>query len=129
MAFAYTEAQSAQAVAELQWAKADKIMFTKFTSCIGLMGIKDDQVIGVHLPLRDDHNAVTNDDIDAAIALLDGVVNPVIIGAISAWKASASDVFTHLVDTLNPVEQYPYGDGIYGGSVDDGRVQPEYTVE
>jgi len=84
MAYAYTEAQDAQAVAELQWAKANTVMFTTFTSCIGLMGIKDDKVIGVHLPLRDGANAVTNDDIDAAIALLDGAANPVIIGAISA---------------------------------------------
>ncbi|HCK19741.1 MAG TPA: hypothetical protein DHW36_14615 [Thalassospira sp.] len=127
MAYAYTEAQDAQAVAELQWAKANTVMFTKFTSCIGLMGIKDDKVIGVHLPLRDGANAVTNDDIDAAIALLDGAANPVIIGAISAWKASASSVFDHLVDALNPVEQYAYGDGTYGGSVSNGRVQPEYV--
>jgi hypothetical protein len=127
MAFAYSEAQDDQAVAERQWAKADTIMFTKFTSCIGLMGVKDDQVIGVHLPLRDDQNAVTNGDVDAAIALLDGAANPVIIGAISAWKASASDVFDHLVANLNPVEQYALGDGTYGGSVDNGHVQPEYA--
>lgn len=127
MAFMYSEAQDDQAVAERQWAKGDTVMFTKFTSCIGLMGIKDGQVIGVHLPLRDDQNAVTNGDVDAAIALLDGAANPVIIGAISAWKASASDVFDHLVANLNPIDQYPYGDGTYGGSVDNGRVQPEYV--
>jgi hypothetical protein len=127
MAFAYTEALNAQAVAELQWAKANTIMFTKFTSCIGLMGVKDGKVIGVHLPLRDDSNAVTDDDVDAAIALLDGAANPVIIGAISAWEASASGVFDHLVSNLKPINQYAYGDGTYGGSIDNGRVQPEYV--
>lgn len=128
MAFSFSEADDPQAVAEREWAKADTVMFTKFTSCIGLMGIKDSKVIGVHLPLRDADNLVTTGDIDSAIGLLDGAQNPVVIGAVSAWKASVSDVYDHLVATLTPVEEYSYGDGTYGGSVNGDKVQPEYQV-
>ena len=72
MPYVFTQATDTEAIAEREWGKADEIMFTAFTSCIGIMAIKDDQVIGVHLTLRDDTNAVTNADIDTAIGLLDG---------------------------------------------------------
>ncbi|WP_404426011.1 hypothetical protein [Thalassospira australica] len=126
MPYVFTQAANTEAIAECEWGKAAEIMFTGFSSCIGIMAIKDNQVIGVHLPLRDGNNAVTNADIDTAIGLLDGGAYPVVIGSISAWEASASAVYQHLVDTLHPVEQYAYGDGTYGGEIVNGRIQPRY---
>jgi len=35
MAFSFSKASNAQAIAEREWASDDTIMFTKFTSCIG----------------------------------------------------------------------------------------------
>tara|TARA_R110002049_G_scaffold210604_1_gene381505 strand:- start:38059 stop:38499 length:441 start_codon:yes stop_codon:yes gene_type:complete len=128
MPYVFIQATDTEAIAEREWGKADEIMFTAFTSCIGIMAIKDDQVIGVHLTLRDDTNAVTNADIDTAIGLLDGGAYPVVIGAISAWEASAAAVYQHLVDTLHPVEQYGYGDGTFGGEIVNGRIQPRYVA-
>ncbi|MBX2830108.1 MAG: hypothetical protein KTR23_02845 [Rhodospirillales bacterium] len=129
MAFSFSKASNAQAIAEREWASDDAIMFTKFTSCIGLMGIKDSKVIAVHLSLRDTDNLVTDDDVDAAIALLDGAANPVVIGAISVWKKSVSDVYDHLVSELSPIKEYSLDDGIYGGSVNGDKVLPEFAEE
>ncbi|NIZ03111.1 hypothetical protein [Thalassospira lucentensis] len=128
MAYVFTQAANNQAIAECEWGKASEIMFTGFSSCIGIMAIKDNEVIGVHLPLRDASNAVTDADIDTAIGLLDGGTSPVVIGSISAWKASASSVYQHLVDTLKPVDQFSYGDGTYGGEIKNGKIQPRYQL-
>ena len=126
MAYVFTKANDTEAIAECEWGKADEIMFTGFSSCIGIMAIKDNEVIGVHLPLRDANNAVTDADIDTAIGLLDGGTFPVVIGSISAWKASASSVYQYLLDTLKPVDQFSYGDGTYGGEIVGGKIQPRY---
>ncbi len=126
MPYVFSQAADTEAIAEREWGKAAQIMFTGFSSCIGIMAIKNNEVIGVHLPLRDGNNAVTNDDIDTAIGLLDGGAYPVVIGSISAWEASASAVYQHLVDAMHPVEQYAYGDGTYGGEIVNGRIQPRF---
>lgn len=126
MSYVFIQTADTEAIAEREWGKAFQIMFNFFSSCIGIMAIKDNQVIAVHLPLRDGNNAVTNDDIDTAVGLLDGGAYPVVIGSISAWEASASAVYQHLVDTLRPVEQYAYGDGTYGGEIVNGRIQPRF---
>ncbi|OKH89284.1 hypothetical protein [Thalassospira sp. TSL5-1] len=125
MAYIFTEADDPTQIAERQWGQADPIMFTTFTSCIGIMGIKDDQVIGVHLALMGTADElVTNANIDQAIALLDGAANPVIIGQIEIWEDAVPAVYQHLVSTLHPVAIYPRDDGTYGGRNNQGNVQP-----
>lgn len=42
MPYVFTQATDTEAIAEREWGKADEIMFTAFTSCIGIMAIKDD---------------------------------------------------------------------------------------
>ncbi|OSQ36101.1 hypothetical protein TMES_18645 [Thalassospira mesophila] len=124
MAYIFTEAQNPLEVAEREWGKADPIMFTKFTSCIGIMGIKDGKVIGVHLTLMGTEDEwVTNANIDQAVALLDGATNPVVIGQIEIWEDTVPGVYQHLLDTLHPVAIYPKDDGIYGGQNDNGSVK------
>ncbi|MFH1805188.1 MAG: hypothetical protein ABID63_09915 [Pseudomonadota bacterium] len=132
MAYVFTQAANPQAIAERQWGQGINIMFTYFTSCIGLMGINGNNVIGVHLALHDaDDQAVDNADIDAAIALLNNATRPVIIGAVAVWERAAPAQYQHLLTQLQPVEIYAYGDGTYGGEiVNNGGVmsiQPRYA--
>ncbi len=125
MAYVFTKAGNDTKIAEREWGKADPIMFTTFTSCIGIMGIKDDKVIGVHLTLMGtEDELVTTANIDQAVALLDGAANPVIIGQVEIWADNVSAVYQHLVTILKPVDTYPRDDGTYGGRNHQGRVQP-----
>ncbi|MDP2697400.1 hypothetical protein [Thalassospira sp.] len=132
MAYVFTQAANPQAIAELQWGEGADIMFTAFTSCIGLMGINGNNVIGVHLALRDANDqAVDNADIDAAIALLNNATQPVIIGATAIWEQAAPTEYHHLLTQLQPVEIYAYGDGTYGGEIVNHAgvmaIQPRYA--
>jgi hypothetical protein len=129
MAYVFTEAQNPLEVAEREWCKADPVMFTKFTSCIGIMGVKDNRVIGVHLTMMGtDDKWVTNANIDQAVALLDGAANPIVIGQIQVWQDTPQtrDVYQHLLATLHPVNEYPLAQGVYGGQVDNGEVEILY---
>ncbi|WP_339780734.1 hypothetical protein [uncultured Thalassospira sp.] len=124
MAYVFTEAQNPMKIAERQWGKADPVMFTAFTSCIGIMGIKDGKVIGVHLTLMGTEDEwVTNANIDEAVTLLDGAANPVVIGQIEMWEDTVPGVYQHLLDTLHPVAQYARDDGTYGGANENGNVR------
>ncbi len=126
MSYVFTQAANTEAIAECEWGQAVQIMFTGFSSCIGIMGIVGGQIIAVHLPLRDATAQATNADVDAAIALLGAAAQPVVIGHIGLWETTIPAVYQHLVDTLHPVEQYAYGDGTYGGEIVNGSIQPRY---
>lgn len=130
MAYVFTKANDTDKIAEREWGKADPIMFTKFTSCIGIMGVKDGKVIGVHLTMMgtEKDEWVKDANIDQAVALLDNAANPIVIGQIQVWKdtPNTQDVYQHLLDTLKPVDEYPLAQGTYGGKVDNGSVEILY---
>jgi len=60
MPYVFSQAADTEAIAEREWGKAAQIMFTGFSSCIGIMAIKNNEVIGVHLPWQVNIDAMAN---------------------------------------------------------------------
>ncbi|TXH77739.1 MAG: hypothetical protein E6Q88_00500 [Lysobacteraceae bacterium] len=112
-------------IAEREWAMADRISFTKFTSCVGVLALSDDnQIIAIHLSLQDEEgNPFTAADVNQVMLVLrdhnyapDSVR---VIGQISVWTVSAADAWNALAIALDPMSPFPLGDGTYGAMVDE----------
>lgn len=126
MAYTFTQAQNPLAIAEQQWATAETVTFTKFTSCIGVLGYNTTtrRVTGVHLVIISSDG--TPFDAAAAtqtISLLGTYNRSVIIGQTPFWEDNVPAGYNALVKGLRNLTIIPTGDGIYGGRILNGTAQ------
>lgn len=132
MPYTLTETDDPNAIAECQYGQASAVMFTKFTSCIGILAkvTGAQEVIGIHLVMVDaEGNTFGEADVPQVINVLSGrnydPADVLIIGQISAWERSAAAAYQKLIETLPPRDKFPLGDGVYGGEIRaDGRIFP-----
>lgn len=125
MPYTLTQAANVQAIAECEYGTAQSIMFTKFTSCLGILAKVQgqDQVIGIHLVLVDSNsNTFGAGDVATVTGVLAGQnydpATVIIIGKISFWEASAGPAYNALVTALQPTATYQFADGTYGAQID-----------
>lgn len=122
MPYQFTQAVNSLKVEERQYSSASEIRFTAFTSCIGIVSVNVNmkKVIGIHLSLRDQNNAIAVSDIPEAIGKLHVMdykkSNTIIIGEISAWRRSAPAVYNTLLLRLGRPTEYDWASGVYGAT-------------
>jgi len=123
MSFELTETALTDHIAEQQWGKAQRVGFTYFDSCLGLIGKSGGQVIGVHLVMVVDK---LFDDEAAALAasLVLGCSEVHVIGNVYMWEDNvpAFRTMAGLVGGAWTVKA-DRGSGTYGGRVQGGRLQ------
>lgn len=124
MPYTLQPAGNVMAIAECEYGTAQSIMFTRFTSCIGILAKvqNQDRVIGIHLVLVDNNsNTFGAGDVPTVTGVLAGQnydpATVMIIGRISYWQESANAAYTALTNALHPVETYQLGDGVYGADI------------
>ncbi|KZB55546.1 hypothetical protein AUP42_03200 [Thalassospira lucentensis] len=126
MPYVFSQAANPLAIAECEYASAAEIRFSTFTSCIGIVGIRNGEVFGIHLPLAVD-DFVTNADIDAALVHCQGLAQTTITGVIGAWTSSRPTVYAYLVAQLgNPAIGVDHDEGVYGARVNNGNLVLSY---
>ena len=134
MAYPLTGTTTATAIKEREYATAAVIKFTKFTSCIGVIAKKGDEMTAVHLAMR----ATDGSDFDtaAATAVLDLLPKDpdaaAIFGCISMWENPDNRVLagfqklTGTLETLTKFQKYTFVDGEYGAKIEDGDIEITY---
>jgi hypothetical protein len=106
------------AIAELEYAEADKIKFTVITSCIGLIGCKGKDLMAVHLPLLDKNDKPISDakspDLEDAVrARLNGCDPVFLIGETEFWPAPTLDRIKAAAGGITPDHILSRGSGVY----------------
>jgi len=120
-------AAKATAIAEREYASAEEIKFTPFTSCIGVIAKEGATLTAVHLTVLDDkeHKFCT---IDAArvIGCLPTKPDKVkIVGCIDVWLHPDNKVqaaFEKLTGSLKNLQTLNWGDGTYGAKINGAEI-------
>lgn len=115
---------NAMAIAEQQYAGAGTIRFTRFTSCIGVMGYNAGVVTGVHLVMfAVDGTPFNNAAANAAALAIGAYARVAVIGHTQMWAANFPGPYAHLLGQLVAPDIVDMDDGIYGGRVINGICQ------
>ena len=124
MAYSFNMAKDPLNVAEQQYATAEEIRFTMFTSCIGLIARNNAVVTGVHLVmLSEDDTPFDNNAAQAAVDLLGEYQEVVVIGQANMWQHNLSAPYDHLIGLLENPTIRDLNDGVYGGRVSGDQLQ------
>ena len=135
MAYDLTRAGKAMVINECEYACAEEVKFTPFTSCIGILAKKkgEKKVIGIHLVLidKDDHpfdRAAAGKVMDVLRAEGYDDKDVWLIGSLDTWASDprSKDGYAELVAQLKPTEEHTWGDGTYGGVIDGDKVEVTY---
>jgi hypothetical protein len=125
MAYSLNPAQDVMAIAEQQFGSGEEIRFTSFTSCIGVIARKGNQVTGIHLVMLSQDDTPFNDDAATlTIETLGNYTQVVVIGQIEMWEDNFREPYQTLINGLNNPMTISQNDGDYGGRVNgQGRFQ------
>lgn len=131
---AYSIKENPLKIEEREYGTDEAVKFSKFTSCIGVLAmIGTDRVRGIHLTIKEpDGENITQEDLAQVLVLIPQSSPQVkVIGQISVWKTSVPSVYAELVRQLKQksadVQEFPFGDGEYGGKVNDGQIEITYS--
>ncbi|MDR1226603.1 MAG: hypothetical protein LBK47_06860 [Prevotellaceae bacterium] len=133
MAYTLQSTVNNLAIAEQEYAKeAFGVRFTKFTSCIGVVGQSSKGLTGVHLViLSKDDQRIQEADIPQVADLLKSSTRIVVFGHVGTWKSDdeLAKVYDKLLLELKRLvgEKMLYeidlNDGIYGADTADGHLK------
>jgi hypothetical protein len=128
--YQFRQAHNLAKVAEQEYGTGPEIMFTTFTSCIGLLGFVGAsqtpgyRCTGVHLVMVSDKDKVFDPSVaNRAAALLGVRERTVIIGCVDLWAANVPAGYQELVYILDHPTIIQGDDGLYGGRVYRGVFQ------
>jgi hypothetical protein len=119
MAYTFSKAANPMAIAEQEYSiEHQEIRFTKFTSCIGLIPRRGNQVGGVHLVIMSkDDSPFDTDAADRAVRLIEPYDRVVVIGETDFWEDNVGPAYRHLLSLLQHNTVISVGDGVYGGRI------------
>lgn len=108
-----SEASDSGSIGEQEVGSGDSITFTKFSSCIGIVGKKGDgSLVGIHLVrFGGDGEPFQLSDVPTVKASLSGVSDIQIIGMTDFW---GEDILTAIGGTV-----VPGSDGVYSANTDE----------
>jgi len=134
MAYTISQVTDPLNIEEREYAAGPKIMFTAFTSCIGVIAKKDATLTAVHLVMVANDGSIF--DVNAATKVLDLLPKKpdavTIFGCISLWENPKNKVLpafqklTGKCQTLKKYQQYTFGPGRYGASIDNDDIEIIY---
>lgn len=117
-------------IAERQYGTGHEIKFTKFTSCIGVVGAVNgnQNARGVHLSISDGTSLFDGGAVQQVTAIFVGATQIKILGQIAYWTNPANGVaaaYAQLVQALGvqPDDIYQLDDGVYGAEIDNGVLE------
>jgi hypothetical protein len=121
-------------IEEREYASAEKIMFTAFTSCIGVIAKKGAKLTAIHLVMIDkDENIFSPNDATNVLQLLPTAPDAVaIFGCVSLWENPQNKVlsgFQKLTGTFQNLTKYQkstFAPGTYGASIDGDDIEILY---
>jgi hypothetical protein len=125
--YVLAEAVNPLDIRERQYSYGQVVMFSHMNSCIAVLGKitykGSDQVIGVHLALRDAQDTpIALGDVPQIRRVLDTYGycrgSGRIIGQIAIWRENFPHVWSALLHDLDGAELEPCGNGYYGGRLD-----------
>lgn len=119
MAYTFSKAANPMAIAEQEYSiEHQEIRFTNFTSCIGLIPRRGDQVGGVHLVIvSDDGTPFDENAANRAVELINPYDRVVVIGQTGFWEDNVGPAYRHLLSLLQHKTVISVGDGVYGGRI------------
>lgn len=133
MPYTLTPAQDTMAIAEREFGTASpQVQFTTFTSCVGVLSLRNGAVTGVHLSITAPDGTLFDDGAANQVAQIIGPWDQIkVIGRITYWENPANGVaaaFAHMLQILAvpPDNLYQLADGIYGGEDDNGTLEITY---
>ncbi|WP_114392041.1 hypothetical protein [Oleisolibacter albus] len=133
MPYILTPAQDTMAIAEREFGTSSpQVQFTLFTSCIGVLSLRNGAVTGVHLSITAEDGTLFDDAAANQVAQIIGQWDQIkVIGRIDYWENPANGVtaaFNNMLQLLGvpPDNLYQLADGIYGGEDDGGTLEITY---
>lgn len=128
MSYTLSEARSEDSIDERRYAEGDRLRFTTFNSCIGIVGVDGGELIGVHLSLVDESgSAFDRTAADEVARVLSGCSSVVIFGQVDFWgDCDITPAFDYLRGLLNhPREEDSPGEGRFQATLSGGRPRIE----
>ncbi|MEM7157055.1 MAG: hypothetical protein AAF799_29655 [Myxococcota bacterium] len=128
MSFELSQTLITNYIEELEWGTAAQVAFSRFDSCMGLLGRRGNNVTGVHLVMAADRFFD-----DQAAALAASVVldcNEVaVIGNVNTWAGNLPGPFNVMRQLIGGAWSLKTdrGRGNYGGRVQGGVLQYSYN--
>ncbi len=117
MPYNFTRTLDRQEILEAQYAWGRKIMFSPFTSCIGVVGKQCMELIGAHLVMVGPDGGVIDDETaNAAAALVATCSRVLIIGHVYMWEDNLGAIYHQLKGQIghHKIKEVNTGDGTYG---------------
>jgi hypothetical protein len=122
MPYTLNPAANPQQIGEQEYGTAGTIMFTQFTSCMGVIARNGNNVTGVHLVVvGQDGTVFDNAAAQATIQVLGAYTEVVVIGLLDIWAGVPG--YPTLINGLNNPVLIEVDDGLYGGRVNAGAFQ------
>ena len=132
MAYVLTETDDAAGLTEQHYIRGvDEVLFSRFTSCIGVVVRTGATLTAVHLVQVDNQDGYFNSvAARAVLAILgNGFQEACILGCVNDWKFSQNDsirngyqTLTAGIQQLRVCQIYANNDGIHGAAVTGGRI-------
>lgn len=124
----------AKKIKEQEYATAESIMFTTFTSCIGVIAKKGTALTAVHLVMKaDDETLFDEQAATQVLSVLPDTYEKVwIIGCTDLWANPQNAVlggFLKLkagIKSLEVVQIFSWRPGIYGASISGSDIEVEF---
>ncbi|MBP2294993.1 hypothetical protein [Azospirillum rugosum] len=129
MPYTIQATNAVMAISEREYGTAQRIQFTQFTSCIGVLGVVNGEARGVHLSISDQNQDLFDAQaVEQVVALFPGAEQIKIIGQIALWTNPdnrVSAAYDQMVQELNVAQDqiYPMSDGVYGAEISEGELQ------
>jgi hypothetical protein len=121
-------------IKEQEYGSGAEIKFTAFTSCIGVIAKKGITLTAVHLVMKaEDDSIFESATATEVLALLPAAPDAVtIFGCVSLWENPENNVLvafqklTATVKSLKKYQQYTFGIGTYGATIDGDDIEITY---
>ncbi len=115
-------------IKEREKGSANKIAFSYFDSCIGIITKSGNTLSGIHLVMIDEKDKVFNEEDAQDVLKYVGTnyENSMIVGCISLWKSSVYKGFSALTKGLKSVEYDDRDSGYYSAEIINNQISIGY---
>lgn len=131
MAYSFSEAKDTMKIAEQEWGKGSEIKFTTFTSCIGVIAKRNDELYAVHLVMVGKEGPFNEAAAVDVVGLFPKLPDKVtIVGCIKDWENNVGPAYQKLIASIKSLEKYETlgkNDGIYGAKIAGKKIAVTHT--
>ena len=119
MPYNFNAAENSMIIEEMQYGTGERIQFSPFSSCLGVVGRNGTTVKGVHLVAVDAQGTEFNNEIATAVKdLLTGCDEWIFMGFVNDWLSDYPDQMNIIKSLPNQKNSVNGGDGVYGAKAE-----------